>query len=290
MASRFVSAGAIDPTTGEAAKPVEPTTSDGGSDSRDHGVGPAAKAEDEWAAVQRELEAERKRREEQRAAAMNSAGSGPGGEKSLYEILQENKAAKQAAFEEANRIKNQFRPLDDDEAEFLDGVRAQQRQAERRLREETEERLRAFRAAQRGATSEEGVGGVAESQGPAWVGGEGADDGDAAVETETWTARKRKRDREKDRERERHGVRGLVRRRTASGDQGTKAGVASEARRGSGEPARQSLKSEDERRDSVPERKDAGAVKSQPVVQDSPKPKGAAALGLVDYGSSDEDD
>src|SRR3569833_608756 len=31
-------------------------------------------------------------------------------------------AAKQAAFEEANKIKNQFRALDDDEIEFLDGV------------------------------------------------------------------------------------------------------------------------------------------------------------------------
>ncbi|EGO59663.1 hypothetical protein NEUTE1DRAFT_33905, partial [Neurospora tetrasperma FGSC 2508] len=48
-------------------------------------------------------------------------------QKSLYEVLQANKAAKQAAFEEANKIKNQFRALDDDEIEFLEGVAERKR-------------------------------------------------------------------------------------------------------------------------------------------------------------------
>ncbi|KAF4585355.1 putative NEFA-interacting nuclear protein NIP30 [Ophiocordyceps camponoti-floridani] len=68
----------------------------------------------DWESVQRELAAERKKREEARAKA--AAGE----EKSLYDILQANKAAKQAAFEEKLRLKNQFRALDDDEADFLD--------------------------------------------------------------------------------------------------------------------------------------------------------------------------
>ncbi|KAH8886899.1 hypothetical protein GQ53DRAFT_693728, partial [Thozetella sp. PMI_491] len=48
-------------------------------------------------------------------------------EKSLFEVLQANKEAKQAAFEEANKFKHQFRALDDDEIDFLDGVKASQR-------------------------------------------------------------------------------------------------------------------------------------------------------------------
>lgn len=85
--------------------------------------------------------------------------------------------AKQAAFEEANKIKNQFRALDDDEIDFLDEVKAKQRADEERLRRETEEGLEAFRAAQK---SNERTG-----------------EGDGEDETEDWNAlvggRKRKR-------------------------------------------------------------------------------------------------
>lgn len=59
-------------------------------------------------------------------------------------------AAKQAAFEEQNKIKNQFRALDDDEADFLDEVRERKRRAEEEVRRETEEGLQAFRQAQKG--------------------------------------------------------------------------------------------------------------------------------------------
>jgi hypothetical protein len=81
MSSRFVSAGAIDPTTGEAAATDSSTTNDG-QKSRS---GDVQKPNDEWLAVERELAAERHRREEQKSAAAAS------GEKSLYEILQANK-------------------------------------------------------------------------------------------------------------------------------------------------------------------------------------------------------
>jgi hypothetical protein len=46
----------------------------------------AGKHSDEWLAVQKELEAERRRREDARTAAV-----GQNGEKSLYEVLQANK-------------------------------------------------------------------------------------------------------------------------------------------------------------------------------------------------------
>lgn len=76
--SRFVSAGAINAETGEA---VEATA----ADKKAEGAAAEPKKNTEWEAVQKELEAERKRREEARVKAVE------GGEKSLYDILQANK-------------------------------------------------------------------------------------------------------------------------------------------------------------------------------------------------------
>lgn len=64
-------------------------------------------------------------------------------------------AAKQAAFEEKTKIRNQFRALDDDEIDFLDEVRASKRAEEERLRRETEEGLKVFREAQKSGSKEE---------------------------------------------------------------------------------------------------------------------------------------
>ncbi|KAK3688308.1 N-terminal domain of NEFA-interacting nuclear protein NIP30-domain-containing protein [Podospora appendiculata] len=109
---------------------------------------PAAesKKHQEWLQVSAQLEADRLARDEARKAATAALA---GGEKSLFEVLQANKNAKQAAFDEANRLKNQFRALDDDEIDFLDSVRESKRADEERVRRETEEGLRAFRALQR---------------------------------------------------------------------------------------------------------------------------------------------
>lgn len=79
MSSRFVSAGAIDAASGQAVE-VDKSTAAGtttGGDSRN----------EEWEAVQRELEAERRRRN----AAAEAARRGEGQERSLYEVLQANK-------------------------------------------------------------------------------------------------------------------------------------------------------------------------------------------------------
>ena len=119
MASRFVSAGAIDPTTGEAAAAAaataagagtnvppssstatqppprasppsaagRPTLSGAGqaqSEPEETTIAPSVE-NDRWLAAQKELEAERQRRQEQRTAAA------AGGEKSLYDVLQANK-------------------------------------------------------------------------------------------------------------------------------------------------------------------------------------------------------
>lgn len=101
MSGRFVSTGAIDTKTGDAV--ALPTTTGSSSSSTTQAPGGSSSLsvssnpkKDEWAAVQAQLEAERQAREARRKAAASSSG-----EKSLYEVLEANKAAKQAAFEEA---------------------------------------------------------------------------------------------------------------------------------------------------------------------------------------------
>ncbi|EAS27678.3 uncharacterized protein CIMG_10283 [Coccidioides immitis RS] len=91
--------------------------------------------DEEWQRVKKELEESRKRKAEQ--------GTQEGG-KSLYEILQQNKAAKQEAFEESIRLKNQFRALDEDEVEFLDSLLESTRAKEAAVKRETMEQLEMF--------------------------------------------------------------------------------------------------------------------------------------------------
>ncbi|KAH7133601.1 N-terminal domain of NEFA-interacting nuclear protein NIP30-domain-containing protein [Dactylonectria macrodidyma] len=189
MSSRFVSGGTIS-SSGEVSKETPAVSNSSTADAKPLHAGAKSK---EWEIVQQELEAERRRREEQRVKAASGEG-----ERSLFEILEANKAAKQAAFEEQSKLRNQFRALDDDEIEFLDDVRAAKRAEEDRVRRETEEGLRAFRERQKGAGGEASV-----------VGG----DRDAGVEDEgeSWGVGK-KRKRVKDRD-----VKG-VRRRVSSGE------------------------------------------------------------------------
>jgi len=54
-------------------------------------------------------------------------------------------AAKQEAFEESIRLKNQFRSLNDDEVEFLDSISESTRAKEAAVQKETSEQLAAFR-------------------------------------------------------------------------------------------------------------------------------------------------
>ncbi|KAI4242181.1 MAG: hypothetical protein LQ352_007291 [Teloschistes flavicans] len=101
--------------------------------------------DDEWLKAQQEIEATRRRKEEE--------GKQEGG-KSLYEVLQNNKAAKQEAFEESIRLRNQFRNLDEDEVEFLDSVLESTRAKEAAVKKETSEQLRRFRRQQEEADKE----------------------------------------------------------------------------------------------------------------------------------------
>ncbi|KAF5598915.1 nefa-interacting nuclear nip30 [Fusarium pseudoanthophilum] len=168
MSSRFVSAGKIGPS-GEISKDAS-----GAESTPQQPLHNSAKSK-EWEAVEQQLEAERKKREEQRIKAATGEG-----EKTLYDVLQANKAAKQAEFEEQTKLRNQFRALDDDEIEFLDEIRANKRAEEERVRRETEEGLKAFRERQKGDAGQGEHAGVKE-------------------EGESWEiGRKRKRTKEKD--------------------------------------------------------------------------------------------
>ncbi|KAJ6445712.1 cytochrome b-c1 complex subunit 9, mitochondrial [Purpureocillium lavendulum] len=208
----------------------------------------------EWEAVQKELDAERKRREEARHKA--AAGE----EKSLYEILQANKEAKQAAFEEQNRLKNQFRALDDDEVKFLDDVRARQQREEEAVRRATEEGLRAFRERQKSG----GGGGEEEALAAA----EGL--GDAGDEEEWGATAGRKRKRAA---RERDGLKG-VRRRTSDG-----AAAVAERDKGGGDGGGTDVKA------------GAGAQKADKKKDgEAAKEPAKKASALVDYGSDDSDE
>ncbi|KAF7166836.1 hypothetical protein CNMCM5623_000315 [Aspergillus felis] len=92
--------------------------------------------DDEWRRAQQELEEERRRKAE--------LGRQEGG-KSLYDVLQQNKMAKQEAFEEKIKLKNQFRSLDEDEVEFLDSIMESTRAQEAAVKKETAEQLELFR-------------------------------------------------------------------------------------------------------------------------------------------------
>ncbi|KAL4893888.1 N-terminal domain of NEFA-interacting nuclear protein NIP30-domain-containing protein [Aspergillus ambiguus] len=133
--------------------------------------------DEEWLRVQQELEEERRRKAE--------LGKQDGG-KSLYEVLQQNKMAKQEAFEERIKLKNQFRSLDEDEVEFLDSIMESTRAQEAAVKKETAEQLELFRRQREEAEKtflEEGSADVAPT-----------------AEGEDWKipARKRRRDKTKD--------------------------------------------------------------------------------------------
>ncbi|KIW13401.1 hypothetical protein PV08_08589 [Exophiala spinifera] len=117
----------------------------------DPGSGSNEKEDDAWTKARQQIEALKKPKPV-------DEGKQEGGE-SLYDVLQRNKgkdrfltpctfastAAKQEAFEESIKLKNQFRALDDDEVDFLDSVLESERAKEDAVKKEMSEQLEAFR-------------------------------------------------------------------------------------------------------------------------------------------------
>lgn len=333
MSSRFVSSGRIDtqtgdvvPSSGNFAPPPPALVSSPAASA----APTAAKTESrkhersaEWAAVQSQVDA---RRQTPHPGSIGSSMVGDGAgtististseadTRSLYEVLQANKAAKQAAFEEANKIKNQFRPLDEDDVEFLDEVRARKRAEERRARREEEEGLERFRKA-RERVNAGGEGGDED-------GGEDGDedkkiDGSISVETRgavaaaatgaagdevlaagtvTFLRRKQaKKQKEADEGREKQRQETLLK--------GIKRKAPTTVTTvGSDSPAVPPGKKKKEE-EKASEGTGGDVKKGQVTVEPSASSKGAAAapsdrsdakskpkLGLVDYGSDDDDD
>ncbi|GAB7339100.1 hypothetical protein MBLNU457_5752t1 [Dothideomycetes sp. NU457] len=126
--------------------------------------------DDAWIKAQQAIEAKHREKEEQKQQ---------NGGKSLFETLEANKAAKQEAFEEATRLRNQFRALHDDEIEFLDSVLESTRAKEAAVKKETIDQLNDFRQRQELKEKSE----------------RGQETEEQAQETESWTvgAKKRKR-------------------------------------------------------------------------------------------------
>lgn len=103
-------------------------------------------------------------------------------------------AAKQEAFEESIRLKNQFRNLDEDEIEFLDSVLESTRAKEEAVKKETKEQLDLFRRQQEEADKALlDAAGNESTVAPATAGSPSAEEGQWAV-----NARKRKRAKEKE--------------------------------------------------------------------------------------------
>ncbi|ORY75145.1 N-terminal domain of NEFA-interacting nuclear protein NIP30-domain-containing protein [Protomyces lactucae-debilis] len=80
---------------------------------------------------------------------MVDQGDLPPDNRSLFEKLQQQKAAKEEAFQEANRFSSLIRRLDNDEVDFLADVQEQKQREESMKRRRTEQALSDFRAAQR---------------------------------------------------------------------------------------------------------------------------------------------
>ncbi|KAF2182141.1 hypothetical protein K469DRAFT_728928 [Zopfia rhizophila CBS 207.26] len=232
-----------------------------------------AQHDEEWLKAQQELEESRRRKEEE--------GRQEGG-KSLYEVLQANKAAKQEAFEEATRLKNQYRALDEDEAEYLDSILESTRKQEAAVRKETLEQLDLFRKHQEEAEKAA----LAEQT-----------SGNPLAEDEQWIAsgRKRKKGQEKGL------LRGVKRRESSTAEQIKAEGKPTSPHAPSDPKAKKSEESATGHRSSKAQlspvvvdrakeepEKEKASGKASSSTSPSPKPN-PSLLGLANY-SSDEDD
>ncbi|KAF2668023.1 NEFA-interacting nuclear protein NIP30 [Microthyrium microscopicum] len=206
----------------------------------------------EWLRAEQELEEQRKRK-----AALEAQNGG----KSLFEVLEANKAAKQEAFEEANKLKNQFRSLDDDEIDFLDSVLQAERVKEEAVKKETTEQLASFRKLQEDAERSTKI-----EDTPAA----------AVVENPDWAVASRKR-----KKNEKDGFKGLKLRKTSS----------------SGAPSATPAKNSKElKTEAIP--KKPTVFPNTTKAEAAAKPKTgkvapasrAPAIGLVAYDSDDEED
>ena len=184
-------------------------------------------------------------------------------------------AAKQEAFEESTRLKNQFRNLDEDEVEFLDSVLESTRAKEAAVKKETSQQLDQFRRQQEEADK-------------VLLDGATAEDPKPTSEESQWVVNARKRKRAK----ERDSVQGLKIRKSSTNEAISAAGssyqnnplprAAQESRTAKSLASEPTLETDTVTRSS----KEIGSLlyaKSPPPLKSS-----TSALDLAAY-SSDED-
>ncbi|EPE25245.1 hypothetical protein GLAREA_11826 [Glarea lozoyensis ATCC 20868] len=228
------------------------------------GTADAPIARDEaWLSAQREIEANIQKK------AIEARRQTDG--KSLYETLEANKAAKQDAFEEANRLKNQFRALDQDEVEFLDSVLESTRAEEARVKKETAEGLALFRQQQDEADRKARTGDEPTAQ--LRIGSQVAEG--------AWIAGGRKRKRVKDKD----GLKGVKIRRSSTSDnhaQTQEPGVLTKTREVK-EPNAAKV-------DTVSSAATRGDVSDATSEHHGEGTKLSKVTALVSYGSDDDDD
>ncbi|KAI5808901.1 N-terminal domain of NEFA-interacting nuclear protein NIP30-domain-containing protein [Peziza echinospora] len=97
---------------------------------------------DSWTKAEEAVKLARWQQEEKGSAGKEAE------EKSLFEILQANKARKQEEFEEKLKFKNQFKPLDEDDVEYLDSIMDEEARSEQLRKQELASQLDTFRKAQ----------------------------------------------------------------------------------------------------------------------------------------------
>ena len=208
-------------------------------------------------------------------------------------------AAKEEAFQESIKLKNQFRNLDEDEVEFLDSVLESTRKKEEEVKKETSEQLDLFRRQQEEKDKELLEGGE-ETDGK-------AGSPTAGESQSSWAVNNRKRKRVK--ENDRGGLKGLKLRKgssTAEAPVGLRTSTsgggdlsASGRKAGQGESAElkgtavENLATEKASASvsaSPPPSPNPAPAKASPKHQNSSKsqPLATSGLGLAGY-SSDED-
>lgn len=188
--------------------------------------------------------------------------------------------AKQEAFEEKSRLKNQFRSLDDDEVDFLDSVLESTRAKEAAIKKETADQLEAFRR-QREQADKGLLGTSTEKVDP----GKAEDDWSAPV-------RKRRRDKKKE---------SLISKRRKSsvatnpGGEDTQKGPDSQTQAEDSpgtKPLDQKTSKPNQATTVPPKPTDArqleSATQAQPNPAAKPAPKPLVSLGLGDYASDSE--
>jgi hypothetical protein len=188
--------------------------------------------------------------------------------------------AKQEAFEEKARLKNQFRALDEDEVEFLDSVLESTRAQEAAVKKDTADQLEVFRK-QREEAEKAMLGPTSSEVTPA--------------EEEEWTipARKRRRDKGKDllipgKRRKSSATEGSAKADTSKEEQKPSQGSGPTSKKDSTQSIQSAAASGDM---STKAAENAAQSSSTDIKQTEPKPPAKPApvsLGLVGYGSDSD--